>query len=106
MEKYFKGDNNIKYKNYQKFLSFLDKFEKSLTNEFINNYNKLKITLNFNTKNINNNDFIIICEYNVEVPGNTEQYNDENILTNGLGDGFQYMLGEINSSSYSDKIYS
>ena len=91
--------------NYQKFLSFLDKFERTLENEFINNY-KLKMTLNFKIQNINNSDYIIIGIYDVEVPGNTEQYKDENILTNGLGDGFQYMLGEINSSSYSDKIYS
>ena len=92
--------------NYQKFLSFLDKFESSLPNEFNNNY-KLKITLNFETQNINNNDFIITCLYDVEIPGeNSEQYKDENILTNGFGDGFQYMLNEINSTNYSDKIYS
>ena len=92
-------------KNYPKFLSFLDKFERTLENEFINNY-KLKITLNFNTQNINNNEYTIICFYDVEISGNIEQYKDENILTNGIGDGFQYMLTEINSSSYSDKIYS
>ena len=92
--------------NYQKFLSFLNKFESSLPNEFNNNY-KLKITLNFETQNINNNDFIITCLYDVEIPGeNSEQYKDENILTNGFGDGFQYMLNEINSTNYSDKKYS
>ena len=77
-----------------------------MPNEFNNNY-KLKITLNFETQNINNNDFIITCLYDVEIPGeNSEQYKDENILTNGFGDGFQYMLNEINSTNYSDKIYS
>ena len=92
--------------NYQKFLSFLNKFESSLPNEFNNNY-KLKITLNFETQNINNNDFIITCLYDVEIPGeNSEQYKDENILTNGFGDGFQYMLNEINSTNYSNKEYS
>ena len=92
--------------NYQKFLSFLNKFESSLPNEFNNNY-KLKITLNFETQNINNNDFIITCLYDIEIPGeNNEQYKDENILTNGIGEGFQYMLSEINNSNYSDIKYS
>ena len=90
--------------NYKKFLSFLEKFESTLSNDFINNF-KLKITLNFETKNINNNDFIITCLYDVEIPGeDNEQYKDENILTNGIGEGFQYMLNDINSANYSDKI--
>ena len=92
--------------NYKKFLSFLDKFERSLSNEFNNEY-KLKITLNFETQYINNNDFIITCLYDIEIPGeNNEQYKDENILTNGIGEGFQYMLSEINNSNYSDIKYS
>ena len=93
--------------NYNKLLSFLDKFGRSLSNEFNNEY-KLKITLNIETQNIDyNKNFIITCLYDVEIPGeNSEQYKDENILTNGFGDGFQYMLNEINSTNYSDKIYS
>ena len=92
--------------NYNKLLSFLDKFERSLSNEFNNEY-KLKITLNFETQYINNNDFIITCLYDIEIPGeNNEQYKDENILTNGIGEGFQYMLSEINNSNYSDIKYS
>ena len=92
--------------NYNKLLSFLDKFGRSLSNEFNNEY-KLKITLNFETQYINNNDFIITCLYDIEIPGeNNEQYKDENILTNGIGEGFQYMLSEINNSNYSDKKYS
>ena len=53
--------------NYKKFLSFLNKFESSLSKEFINNY-KLKINLNFETQNIDNNNFIITCLYEVEIP--------------------------------------
>ena len=92
--------------NYKKFLSFLDKFERELSNEFINNY-KLKITLIFETQNIDNyKDFIISCIYDIEIPGeDNEQYKDYNILNYGLGDGFQYMLNEINSTNYSDKKY-
>ena len=90
--------------NYNKLLSFLDKFGRSLSNEFNNEY-KLKITLNFETQYINNNDFIITCLYDIEIPGeNNEQYKDENILTNGIGEGFQYMLNDINSANYSGKI--
>ena len=90
--------------NYKKFLSFLYKFERELSNEFNNEY-KLKITLNIETQNIDyNKNFIITCLYDVEIPGeDNEQYKDENILTNGLGEGFQYMLNEINNSNYSDK---
>jgi len=100
--------NNEKLSNnYKKFLSFLDKFETNLYNEFINNY-KLKITLTFETQNINNNyDFILTCLYDVEIPGeNSEEYKDDNILINGFGEGFQYVLSEINSSNYSSKEYS
>ena len=77
-----------------------------MKNEFINNY-KLKITLTFEIKNINNDDFIITCLYNVEIPGeNSEIYKDENILINGFGEGFMFVLSEINSSKYSNKEYS
>jgi len=93
--------------NYKKFLSFLDKFETALSNEFINNY-KIKITLDFETQSINNNnDFNITCYYEIEMPGeNPEQFKDNNILTNGIGEGFQYMLNEINYSNYLDIEYS
>ena len=93
--------------NYNKLLSFLDKFGRSLSNEFNNEY-KLKITLNIETQNIDyNKNFIITCLYDVEIPGeDNEQYKDENILTNGIGEGFQYMLSEINNSNYSDIKYS
>ncbi len=91
--------------NYKKFLSFLDQIESKLSSDFNNNY-KLKITLNFETQNIKNDDFIITCFYDVEIPGeNSEQFKDNNILTNGIGEGFQYMLNEINSSNYSNIEY-
>ena len=99
--------NNDKLSNnYIKFLSFLNKFESNISNEFINSY-KLKLTLTFETQNIKNDDFIIICLYDVEIPGeNNEQFRDDNILTNGIGEGFQYVLSEINSYNYSKKEYS
>jgi len=99
--------NNDKLSNnYIKFLSFLNKFESNISNEFNNSY-KLKLTLTFETQNIKNDDFIIICLYDVEIPGeNNEQFRDDNILTNGIGEGFQYVLSEINSSNYSKKEYS
>ena len=91
--------------NYKKFLSFLDQIESKLSSDFNNNY-KLKMTLNFETQNIKNDDFIITCFYDVEIPGeNSEQFKDNNILTNGIGEGFQYMLNEINSSNYSNIEY-
>ena len=93
--------NNQKLKNnYNKFLSFLDKFE----NTFLN----LKMTLNFEIKNIdNNNNFIITCLYDVSIPGlNDEQFKDDNILTNGFGEGFQYAFSEINNIYHSNIEYS
>mgnify|MGYP006873058196 CR=1 FL=1 len=84
--------------NYKKFLSFLDNFENSMLNEFNKNNYNFKITLKFETRNINNNDFIITCIYEVELPGEEAQkFKDENILINGLGEGFQYMTSAIKS---------
>ena len=100
--------NNQKLKNnYNKFLSFLDKFESTFLNNFKNKY-KLKMTLNFETKNIdNNNNFIITCFYDVSIPGlNDEQFKDDNILTNGFGEGFQYAFSEINNIYHSNIEYS
>ena len=99
--------NNTKLSNnYKKFLSFLDKFESNLSSEFNNSY-KLKITLTFETQNMNNDDYIITCLYDVEIPGeNNEQFKDDNILNNGFGEGYQYVLSEINSTNYSNKEYS
>ena len=93
-------------KNYKKFLLFLDNFERFLSNEFINNY-KLKIILNFDTQKINNNDFEITCLYDIEIPGeDIQHFKDIDILGNGLGEGYRYILSEINNTSYSNKEYS
>jgi len=99
-------DNENLKKNYQKFLKFLNEFESTLSKSFNNKY-KLKITLNFKTKSIdNNNNFIITCLYDVEIPGeNPQQFKDENILFNELGEGFNYMISEINSTNYSNIEY-
>jgi len=99
-------DNENLKKNYQKFISFLNKFESILSKDYINKY-KLKITLNFKTKSIDyNNNFIITCLYDVEIPGeNPQQFRDENILFNELGEGFNYMISEINSTNYSNIEY-
>ena len=92
--------------NYKKFLLFLDNFERFLSNEFINNY-KLKIILNFDTQKINNNDFEITCLYDIEIPGeDIQHFKDIDILGNGLGEGYRYILSEINNTSYSNKEYS
>ena len=99
------SDNDKLSNNYKKFLTFLDNFQGKLSNEFVNNY-KLKIALNFETQNINNNDFIITCLYKVEIPGeNIQTYKDINILDNELGEGFYCALSEINSSNYSNIEY-
>ena len=92
--------------NYKKFLSFLDEFESKLLNDFKNSY-KLKMTLNFRTKSINNDDFVITCLYDVSIPGrNVEQFKDDNILSKGMGEGFLYAFSEINSDNHSKIEYS
>ena len=82
--------------NYIKFLSFLDKFESYLLKDFNNNYD-LKITLTFKIHKIdNNNNLVITCLYDLEIPGkDANQFKDENILINGLGDGFQYLISSL-----------
>ena len=72
-----------------------------------NNKYKLIITLNFNIQSKNNNNYIVTCLYDVNMPGeDTQHYKDTNILSNGLGEGFRCLLLDINSINYSDKEYS
>jgi len=92
--------------NYKKFLLFLDKFESKLINDFKNSY-KLKMTLNFTTKSINNDDFVITCLYDVSIPGrNVEQFKDDNILSKEMYEGLLYAFYEINSDNHSNIEYS
>ena len=93
--------------NYNKFLSFLNEFEIGLSNKFNNNY-KLKVTLNFETKKIDkNNNFIITCLYEVAIPEQEIRFfKDNNILIDGLDEGFDYLLNEINESYYFNIEYS
>ena len=100
--------NNIKKNNYneeensclnlRKILKFIYSFDEKLHFEFKTNFNEnhnLYIELNFeNTNKKNkNNTYIINCIYNIEKLNTT--YKDENILVNGLSDGFQTLLCDI-----------
>ena len=91
--------------NYKKFLIVLESIINRIKNEFSLQY-KLKIILKFRTTDIQNSKYIIKCIYKVEIPGERPlEFKDENILENGLTNGFPYLLNEINNESYKDLDY-
>ena len=66
------------------------------------------MTLNFETKKIDkNNNFIITCLYEVAIPEQEIRFfKDNNILIDGLDEGFDYLLNEINEHYYFNIEYS
>ena len=62
----------------------------------------MKITLLFGTNDLDNNSLNLInCTYKLEIPKNDEIFTfiDKDILNNGLNEGLQYFLNEINNNS-------
>ena len=91
--------------NYKKFLSVLESIINRIKNEFSFQY-KLKIILKFRTSDIQNSKFIIRCISIAEIPGEEPfEFKDENILENGMTNGFQYLLSEVNNEIYKDLNY-
>ena len=89
-------DNNfIYFINCQNFIDFIKEFNDIIKSEFDNNLD-IEIELNFNEdkKNKNsNNIYNITCEYYYKALDSN--YRDENILINGLNQGFEALLCDI-----------
>ena len=98
------NDNQILFKNFEKFLEFLFNVKEEIKKQFRYNYNLL-IKMKFNQEYINNNSnsiYNITCRYNF-IPLNDDRLSsfiDENILVNGLNQGFPFLINEINDYNY------
>ena len=98
------NDYNILFTNFQKLIVFLYNIKEEIQKQFSNNYNLL-IKLKFNKEDINNNlnsIFNITCRYDF-YPLNEDtisSFVDENILTNGIYEGFSFLISKINDYDY------
>ena len=93
-------------------LNFMNDFKEKIEKKYNNNY-KLIITLKLNIvgdlKDIVGKPYNINCVYELEKLGldsdenKVKKYKDENILVNGLSEGFEFLIEEINDKSYNKK---
>ena len=102
-------DNHNILKNFEKFLEFLFNVKEEIKNQFRYKYN-LVIKMEFNQEYINNNSnsiYNITCRYDF-YPLNDDKLSsfvDENILVNGLNQGFPFLINEINDYNYGEIEY-
>ena len=97
-------ENEPLKKIYKKFLSILNEIENKFKSEINNN---IDIEVKFENKNKNlklNFVFFINCLYSFHSPVESKKFSfkDENILVNGLNNGINYALNEINSLENED----
>jgi hypothetical protein len=91
--------------NYLKFINILKNIKGKIESEFTFRY-KLKFSLQFKTKNIENHIFKMNCFYTAYIPNeNPFGYKDENILEIGMSNGIVHFLSEINNEIYNDLEY-
>ena len=94
------------------FITFMNEFKEKIEKKYNNNYS-LIITLKFNIvgdlKDLVGKLYNINCVYELEKLGldsdenKVKKYKDENILVNGLSEGFEFLIEEINDQSYNKK---
>ena len=90
--------NKVLNDNYQKFISILYEIEDKIKNEASHNFN-YKIKLKFNLDNVANSIIIMKCESFLQIEnGELSNYKDENILVNGLIEGFPFLISQINNN--------
>ena len=103
---------DILLKNFKKFIEFLYNVKEKIKNEFVFNYN-LIIKLSFSIEENNNNSnsiYNIKCIYYFYPPNADRIYSfkDENILIygiDGIDQGFNFLINEINDSDYEKSKY-
>ena len=104
-------DNNQKLqKSYKKFYEMLSVFEQSKEKDIKSNTNNIKIFLEFNLSNDNqepnNNLYNLFCKYKLNIKEKEYSYQDENILkykSLSEANGFQSLINEINKNKNKDK---
>ena len=91
------SENKILNVNYKRFISTLNKIEKKIKDECKHNID-FKIKLKFSTIDVYNLNFIIRCDYYLEISDEKQPitFKDENILDGGLLEGLQYLINKVN----------
>ena len=95
-------------------ITFMNDFKEKIEKKYNNNKYKLIITLKLNIvgdiKDLVGKPYNINCVYELEKLGldsdkgnKVKKYKDENILVNGLSEGFEFLIEEINDESYNKK---
>ena len=108
-EKYPDIPKDLKDKN-PEIITFINDFKEKIEKKCNNNY-KLIITLKLNIvgvlKDLGGKPYNINCIYELEKLGFdsddeniVKKYKDENILVNGLSEGFEFLIEEINDEYY------
>ena len=93
--------NKVLNDNYQKFISILNEIENKIKNEASHNFD-YKIILKFTLDNVANSIIIMTCESFLIIGDDDFNYRDENILANGLIQGFPFLINQINSYNTED----
>ena len=91
------SENKILNDNYKRFISTLNEIEKKIKDECKHNID-FKIILKFSTIDVYNLNFIIRCDYYLEISDEKQPitFKDENILDGGLLKGLQYLINKVN----------
>ena len=93
------SQNSILNDNYKKFLEVLNTIENRISTDFKKNDRDYNITLIFTLKDFSKiNTIRLSCKYVLKTPNDEVlDYEDANILVDGLKDGIGYLLEEMNS---------
>ena len=81
------------------YIKFLEEIEKKVEIEYNKKYEFLLELFIKGDKNKNSN--IFECKYVLKISGKTSQYKDFDIINNGISNGFNYLLEDLNN--FSDK---
>ena len=92
-----KGNQNFKIIN--GYIKFLEEIEKKVEIEYNKKYEFLLELFIKGDKDKNSNNFE--CKYVLKISGKTSQYKDFDIINNGISNGFNYLLEDLNN--FSDK---
>ena len=92
------SENSILNDNYKKFLDVLNTIENRISTDFKKNGRDFNITLIFSSKNFSMiNTIKLSCKYLLKIPNDEEiEYEDENILVDGLKDGIRNLIKGMN----------
>ena len=93
--------NKVLNDNYQKFISILNEIENKIENEASHNFD-YKIILKFTLDNVANSIIIMTCESFLIIGDDDFNYRDDNILANGLIQGFPFLINQINNYNTED----